>query len=511
MPEPAAPAADRVAASRAEDRAHTRRGAATNVLTLAGQSTSLIFGTVAARLFGQAAWGSYTTAMAWLDVLIRCALAGNDKGLLVFIAARRGTGDQAGVMRALVTSLRVTAVVGTVAALVMAGASWLIAGANGQPLDGLAMRLMAPLAATSSLATVMLAATMATKTLRFNLLSRGVAEPATLLVLATVLGLLAPRMGALAATAVVAGVMALIIATIGLLRRFNLRELLHGLRHEPTEGAIIRYTIPLALGELVNIVVFRMPIFVMVAYAPPAQRAVFNTCLLLAASISFLRGTFDAILAPMAAEAWAAGDRARLAENLQRQCRLVLFAALPFGSLFIIGGPTLLALYGPGFVSGARALAWLAIGHVINASFGLMGWVHMASGRTRLMLVNNLVMLVVQLALCLGLIPRFGVEGAAFATAVTLVLSQVIFAIQGYSFARIHAWSPGFIRLAVIGAGVIGAEWVAAHFWATSLRAGPILVAAAGFPLYLALAWWGAGIARDRRANKARAAAPITR
>jgi len=508
MVEPAAePAADRAAAARAEDRKHTRRGAVTNVLTLAGQSTSLIFGTLAARLFGQAAWGAYTTSMAWLDVLIRLALAGNDKGMLVFIAARRGTGDRPGVMRALVTALRVTALVGVLGAAAMVAMSYLITGANGQPLDGLAMRIMAPLVATSSLATVMLAATMATKDLRFNLAGRGIAEPAALLLLVTVLGLTTPRMGALALTPVVAGVLALAVAVVGLLRKFPLREILQGLRAEPTERAIIAYTVPLALGELVNIVVFRLPIFVMVAYAPPAQRAVFNTCLLLATAVSFLRGTFDAVLAPMAAEAWAMGDRARLAENLQRQCRLVLFAAIPFGSLFVVGGPALLALYGPGFVSGGRALAWLAIGHVINASLGLVGWVHMASGRTRLMLINNLVALAVILTLCLILIPRFGVDGAAAATALTLVAIQVIFAVEGYSFARIHAFSPGFVRLAAIGTLLITGEWAVARFFAPVARStiGPLLVTAAGLPVYLVLAWWGAGIGGDRRAGKARA------
>ena len=509
MSEPAAaPDAERAATARAEDHKHTRRGAATNFLTLAGQSTSLIFGTLAARLFGQAAWGAYTTAMAWLDVLTRLAMAGNDKGLLVFIAARRGTDDRAGVVRALVTALRITAMVGVLAALAMAAASWLIGGANRHPLDGQAMRIMAPLAATSSLATVMLAATMATKDLRYNLAARGIAEPAVLLLLVTVLGLTVPRMGALALTAVIAGALALVVATVGLLRKFALRDILHGLRREPTERAIVAYTVPLALGELVNIVVFRLPIFVMVAYAPPAQRAVFNTCLLLAASVSFLRGTFDAVLAPMAAEAWAVGDRARLSENLRRQCRLVLFAAIPFGSLFIVGGPALLALYGPGFVTGARALAWLAIGHVVNASLGLVGWVHMASGRTRLMLINNLAALAVSLALCLILIPRFGVDGAAAATAVTLIFMQLMFTVESYSFSRIHAFSSGFLRLAAIGVVVIAAEWTVARFFAPVSRStvGTLLVPLAGLPIYLALAWWGAGIGRDRRATKKPAA-----
>ena len=494
---------DAVAASRdtgAEDRAHTRRGAGANVLTLAGQSTSLLFGTIAARLFGQAAWGSYTTAMAWLDVLVRVALVGNDKGLLVFVAARRGTGDEPGVIRALVTALRVTAISGLACFLIMMGASWLIASANGQSLDGQALRLLAPLALVSSLTTAMLAATMATRTLRYSLFSRGLAEPALLLSLAALFGLTAPSMWTLAAAAVLAAMGAFAVAFAGLRKRFDLGQVLRGLR-QPNEGAMIRYTIPLALSELTNIVVFRLPIFVLVGYAVPAQRAVFNTCLLLASSISALRGTFDSVLAPMAAEAWAQGDRARLSENLQRQSRLVLFVAIPFSSLLIVGAPAWLALYGPGFVSGVRTLIWLAAGNVINASFGLMGWVHLASGRTRLMFVNNLTMLVSELILCLVLIPRFGVEGAAIATAFMLVASQALYAIQGYSFARMHVLSPGFVRLAAIGLVIISAEVMTLRLIAPTRGPAAIVVPILGLPVYLALAWWGGGIRRDRRST----------
>ena len=482
----------------AADRAHTRRGAGTNVLTLVGQSTSLLYGTIAARLFGQAAWGSYTTAAAWLDVLFRVALVGNDKGLLVFVSARRGDGDEPGAIRALVTALRVTAVSGLACTLLMAGASWLVARANGQPLDGLALRLLAPLALISSLTTAVLAATMATRTLKYNLFSRGLAEPALLLTLTALFGFVAPSMWTLAAGAVAAGTTALIVALAGLRRCFDLREVLRGLRHEPTERAVIRYTIPLALSELTNIVVFRLPIFVLVAYAVPAERAVFNTCLLLASSISAVRGTFDAVLAPIAAEAWAMGDRARLSYNLQRQSRLVLFVAIPFASLFIVGGPSWLALYGPGFASGARTLAWLAGGNVINASFALMSWVHLASGRTRLMLVNNLAMLVFELILCLVLIPRYGVEGAAIATTFMLVASQALYAIQGYSFARVHVLSSRFLRLAAIGTVIIAAEAMLVRLVVPARGSGAIVIPIVGLPVYVALAWWGGGIGRDR-------------
>lgn len=493
MPDTAIPdSADRGKA----DREHARRGAATNVLTLAGQSSTLVFGTLAARLFGQAAWGSYTTAAAWLDVLFRVALVGNDKGLLVFVAARRRQNDEPGVVRALATALKVTALSGFACVTLMAGVSWLVARANGQVLDGLALRLMAPLALTSSLTTAALAATMATKNLQYNLYARGLAEPAALLTLTALFGIFAPSMWTLAASAVTAGLLALTVAVIGLSRRFDLGKLVQEFLHQPVERSIVRYTAPLALSELTNIVVFRLPIFVLVGYAAPAQRAVFNTCILLAASISAIRGTFDAVFAPIAAESWVVQDRARLSENLQRQSRTVLFFAIPFASLLIVGGPSWLALFGPGFVVGARALMVLAFGNLFNATLGLTVWVHLASGRTRLMLINNVSVLVFELVLCFLLIPRFGVDGAAVAAALTMAAAQILYSIEVYIFARVHVLSAGFVSLLAIGAAVILGE-AAIVRWVFPLgKSAAILVPIAGLPVYAASAWW---FARTKR------------
>src|SRR4051812_33759616 len=108
------------------DRAHTTRGARTNFLTLLGQTGLFGFAILGARLFGPAVWGAYTTAYAWVDVRARGALAGGDKALLVFVAARRATGDEPGVTRALSTVVRVSGALALVAVGVMAAASLLV-------------------------------------------------------------------------------------------------------------------------------------------------------------------------------------------------------------------------------------------------------------------------------------------------------------------------------------------------------------------------------------------------
>ena len=147
-----------------------------------------------------------------------------------------------------------------------------------------------------------------------------------------------------------------------------------------------------------------------------------------------------------------------LAAHVKLMSRLVLLFAVPLAGLFLVGGRAMLALHGPEFVRGARTVALLTMGHLVNASLGLTGWVLLAAGRSKTVLVNNVGALAVNIALCLVLIPRFGMEGAAASATLAIFVLQIVHAIQAAVIAGAHPLSVGFARLAVLGALVIGAE-----------------------------------------------------
>ena len=111
----------------------------------------------------------------------------------------------------------------------------------------------------------------------------------------------------------------------------------------------------------------------------------------------------------------------------------------------------MLALHGPDFVRGARTVAMLTFGHVVNASFGLAGWVLLASGRSKTVLANNLGALAVNIALCVFLVPRFGIEGAAMSATLAVIVLHVVQSIEAWVIARAHPLSAGFVRLCVAG------------------------------------------------------------
>jgi O-antigen/teichoic acid export membrane protein len=346
---------------------------------------------------------------------------------------------------------------------------------------------------------ILLAATMATKVLHYNLIAKGVTEPVLMVGLVLLLSATFPTLGGLALVPVTAGIATLGVAVWAFGRVFPLREVARALRRERSESKVIRFALPLGLSDLVNILTYRLGSFILVAFSSVSERAIFNSCVLLAASVSFVRGAFDTVLAPVAAEAWAQRDYARLATNLQRQSRLVLLFAVPLASLFIVGGPAVLSIYGPGFVGGHRTLAWLALGHVLNASLGLTGWILMASESSRIILINNLITLAVNAVLCLLLVRPFGIEGAAIATTLTIAFLQVLQIVETWRITRVTPFSSGMMRLALLGAGTIGAELLALRLLGGTSIVRTAAVLAAGTGIYfLAARQWG-GVREGRK------------
>ena len=474
---------------REQDRKHTIRGARTNFFTLLGQASFFLFGAVAARMFGKEIWGAYTTAYLLIDVLVRTSLLGGDKAVLVFVAARRAQQDEPGAVRAVASSLRLVLLIAAVFAIGMAVASYPVAHFWGEPLQGEAMRYLSPVVVLSGVTMLLLATTMSAKVLRYNFIAKGVTEPVTMLVLAALFGVAMPTMVGLALAPLAASAIALAVAAYGVSRLFSLRDILGSVRRDPTEREVVKFTLPLALAEFLNILAMRLGGLILIAYVAVGERGIFNTCLLLAGTISFLRGMFDTVLGPVAAEAWAQNDHPRLAANLKSQTRMVLLLVLPFASLFIVGGAAILSAYGPGFAEGHRTMVWLAVGHIANASLGLTAWLLMAAQRTRAILVNNVAKLALEIVLLVILIPPLGIEGAGIATMVAIVTLHGLQVYEVWRLAGIHPFSWGMARLAILGTVIIGAELVAYHLMSGSAPFRAIVVLGIGTPLYFLIAW----------------------
>jgi O-antigen/teichoic acid export membrane protein len=124
---------------------------------------------------------------------------------------------------------------------------------------------------------------------------------------------------------------------------------------------------------------------------------------------------------------YAAGDLHRLQRLVTTTSRIALALALPAAALLILFGDAILALiFGTAYAAGHMALAILCVGSVVSTATGSVRMLANMTGHENDALKAFMWSAVLNVILNALLIPYFGIEGAAFATAVSVIVWNLV-------------------------------------------------------------------------------------
>ena len=144
------------------------------------------------------------------------------------------------------------------------------------------------------------------------------------------------------------------------------------------------------------------------------------------ALVSFIHYAMSATTAHRFAEYHALGDSTRLSAYVAHAIKWTFWPSLAATILLLASGKPLLWLFGPQFVVGYDIMFIAAIGLVVRSAIGpverllnMLGHQHVCALAYGLSFVMNVV-------LCLALVPRYGGHGAAAATSISLVFETVL-------------------------------------------------------------------------------------
>jgi O-antigen/teichoic acid export membrane protein len=468
------------------------RGSAANYMAGLLQASIFLFHTIGARLLGPVAYGAYVFAWSVVELANKLTLAGLDKGVMRAVATARLAGDPRAEAVSLGTAVRVVFVAGALVCLGLEGlAPWLGGAAHG-PTYAPVIRALAPAVWLWGGMMVAVTATMATRTMRYNLLVRGVAYPVLMLGSIAAWVLLWPAGGG---RAMAFAHLSALAATLGCAvyafhRVFPIAPAVRAAVAARLDRPLVAFSFPVGLAEVLNQGLYRADVIIVgTTLHDPALVAHYGACMLLAEIISSIRYAFDPILSPVVAETTVSGDRARLDYNLKTLVRWVTLAGAPVFIGILVFGDHLLSLWGPSYAEAFPALIVLAAGHLVNATLGLHQWAVVMSGRSRLDLLNNAVAFGVALGLALALTPRFGLVGAASATLAGNLVFRALQTIEAWRLLGVTGLSAGWSRilLAALASGIVQAvlrSVLPGPRWAASLSA--FLAGAAAYFLLLA-------------------------
>jgi O-antigen/teichoic acid export membrane protein len=144
------------------------------------------------------------------------------------------------------------------------------------------------------------------------------------------------------------------------------------------------------------------------------------------ALVSFIHYAMSATTAHRFAEYHATGDKERLSAYVAHAIQWTFWPSVAATAVLLAFGKPLLWLFGPQFVAGYDIMFIAAIGLVVRAAIGPVERLLNMLGHQHVCALAYASAFVMNVVLCVLLIPRFGGHGAAAATSMALVFETVL-------------------------------------------------------------------------------------
>jgi O-antigen/teichoic acid export membrane protein len=231
--------------------------------------------------------------------------------------------------------------------------------------------------------------------------------------------------------------------------------------------ALITFGVPVLLTNLLFLIFEWTDTFVIAFYLPTEDLSVYNVAFGVVSMPLVLTIAIGMAMLPAMSQAFGAGRMGLLRTLWGGALKIVDLVLYPVAMLLLVlSAPVVVLLYGEAFADAAVPLSMLAVWLFFRPTGALSGQLLASMALQVLVLVANLVAVVLNVVLCIALVPEFGIVGAASATTTSFFVNAVIM----YNYARKH----GEVRLdwrgkgLTIAASLLAAVIAAALFVATA-------------------------------------------
>lgn len=188
---------------------------------------------------------------------------------------------------------------------------------------------------------------------------------------------------------------------------------------------LLRSSFPLLLATSGGLILAWTDTLVLGVYESVDKVGVYAVALKTALLTSLILVAVNSIAAPKFAAFYASNDLDAMVK-LARQSTLLMTGLVLLPTAVLLLWPEwVLRLFGAEYAAGATALMILALGQLINVVCGSVGYLLMMSGHEKAVRNIMLTTAAINIALNILLVQRYGIEGVAVATAVSMVIWNV--------------------------------------------------------------------------------------
>lgn len=478
---------------------HVARGGA---LGLVGAAASAIAGfvlvLVVTNAFSTDTAGVFFVVTSAFLVLSAVATLGSETGLARFLLRYEAQGRAGDIPPTIRAAARPALIVSSglgLALLLFAEPLTQLVGLTGQA--GVhSVRVLGVLLPFATASTLFLAVTRAfglmAPTVVVDQVVRPVAQPIlALLVAAFGAGLLALTV-AWSVPYAIAAVAAAVLYRRFLARRRDLTQAVPTLGYRSLRREFWTFTWPRAITRMAQMAIQRVDIVLVAALRSPTEAAIYTAATRFVALGQFGTQAIQQVLQPKFTALLANDEEASLREVYKVAASWSMAIAWPMYVLVGTAPLAYLGLFGDAYQeSGRTTVVLMSVTMLFAVAVGAADTLLLMAGRSGFSLANNLVALALDVGLCLWLVPRLGITGAAVAWAIASTVRSLLAVVQ----CRMTVGVVSFGRPALIVAAanllcfalpVLALSSLVDVGWQALVLANLVLV-----PMYAGALWWG--------------------
>ncbi len=245
---------------------------------------------------------------------------------------------------------------------------------------------------------------------------------------------------------------------------------------QETVRSYYNYSLPLTAKEAGTLMQGRMDVLLVGLFLSSTAVGVYNVSVLVGGLLYVPLLAFNQLFPPVAARLYAADALADLETIYTVITRWILSVSLLCAIAAIVYRVEILTLFGPEFTAGTTVLTLIVLSQLCNCATGPSDYLLMMTDHQYVVMANEWVFGIANVALTVALIGPLGIVGAALASAGVLAVRNLAKVLEVWYFEGLHPYSRAFYK--PIGAGILaGGVMVAA-----SQLLSPLGAVAIGLP-----------------------------
>lgn len=424
-----------------------------------------LLGFLLARLMGDEQYGLYSVTDSAVYLMIGIAPLGLSTGILHFVPIAASRRDWKSLWQTLQIGLTLPLLLSAFIGFGFLGlAEPLALNIFHEPRVANLLRLTAIAVPAGTMASVMVAATQSFKYMKYKVIAQDLLLTLSKLVLTGLLAL--TGLNVVKAMSVYSFSMVLsCLALLYFLNRLLPKERPRGFSWDRTHlQRMLKFSLPVYLAEMLTIFGPNIRTLLLGSLNTMRAAGVFTV----AARVNMVGSVFlngiSTISMPIVSELYANHEGEKLRHFYQTATKWTFAFNLPFFLLIVLFSRPILLLFGASYVAGSTGLTILALSNLIAAATGLCGVMVIMTDNVWLNTFNAALRLIFTLSFSFWLIPTGGVNGAAIATAISLMLVNFILTIEVFVLFRLTPYNRTIFKPLLAGLLAGGAAYALKHW-----------------------------------------------